>query len=642
MVDPADPEDDDDKKKKKQALMCEGATAGTSTSSQNGMDANVETMEDRQSEQSPLLHLDLSNFDSPEAEGSRYVLTSPRSLEACVRCGVRPVELLPRSINDFVKQAPGKSMRVATGLFEVYEAERQRKLQECRDERGKIIKEEKRRIFTHFMSSVPSSPAAKVETKTNGKVTAPPAVRPKSHSWDSLQRKKDASGTRSSSESGTSSFSSDSLRDKDREKWVKAGAKTKALFTVNSFAGRSLSLSDLSHSPQTTQKVEKIVKEVKKKCMKEVPERDKKIAALMLAKHQEENILSEQRYVAHMQWDIEKKLEETRREREEKEKQKALQQCQKMWESKVGRRHQKQYKEETESVSKKQKQFVEHEDKWHKQADRQEKMKKEKIKQTKEEEQLKKLQQEHSLKAKEESKKLLDQSIQTVQEKLSVAEQKRLDRELQLHEAKKAVNRAEKLKHEMLLKEITKEATVEKQMLRKTLEENLQKAQENYNQLLEKRNRELRERAKKEELQLQKARMEAEKREKEHREHLEALAKAAERKLQHAQLVAEEMLQQKARKAVQSRMEKEKVQKLNRQKVQQEEDVRRKELLMSIEKKLEKSEQIFREKKAVLEGARSVARASFHVREKVRVETNVRTFDKMALEAELHANMDKA
>ena len=31
----------------------------------------------------PNLHLDLYNFDEPGAEDSRYVLTSPRSLEVC-------------------------------------------------------------------------------------------------------------------------------------------------------------------------------------------------------------------------------------------------------------------------------------------------------------------------------------------------------------------------------------------------------------------------------------------------------------------------------------------------------------------------------------------------------------------------------
>uniref|UniRef100_A0AAV2JIN4 Uncharacterized protein n=1 Tax=Knipowitschia caucasica TaxID=637954 RepID=A0AAV2JIN4_KNICA len=40
----------------------------------------------------PKLHLDLYNFDSPAAEGSRYVLTSPRSLEACARCGLSGIK----------------------------------------------------------------------------------------------------------------------------------------------------------------------------------------------------------------------------------------------------------------------------------------------------------------------------------------------------------------------------------------------------------------------------------------------------------------------------------------------------------------------------------------------------------------------
>lgn len=167
------------------------------------------------------------------------------------------------------------------------------------------------------------------------------------------------------------------------------------------------------------------------------------------------------------------------------------------------------------------------------------------------------------------------------------------------------------------------------------------KAQENYEQLVEKRNQELREKARREDMQIQRAKLAAEKKEREQKEHLEALARETERKLQHAAQVAEEAVQEKARKVVLSRLEKEKVQKMNKQKVEQYEDLRRREILLSIERKLERSEQIFREKKTVLENARSVARASFHVREKVREETNMRTFDKMALEAELHAHLNK-
>ncbi|KAK2146951.1 hypothetical protein LSH36_577g03010 [Paralvinella palmiformis] len=35
------------------------------------------------------LHIDLFNFDDPKFENSKYVLTSPRSLEACSRLGVK-------------------------------------------------------------------------------------------------------------------------------------------------------------------------------------------------------------------------------------------------------------------------------------------------------------------------------------------------------------------------------------------------------------------------------------------------------------------------------------------------------------------------------------------------------------------------
>lgn len=35
------------------------------------------------------LNLDLYNYDSPDAQSCPYVLTSPRSLEACSRVGIK-------------------------------------------------------------------------------------------------------------------------------------------------------------------------------------------------------------------------------------------------------------------------------------------------------------------------------------------------------------------------------------------------------------------------------------------------------------------------------------------------------------------------------------------------------------------------
>lgn len=766
-------------------------------------------------EPSPKLHLDLYNFDSPAAEGSRYVLTSPHSLEACARCGVKPVELLPRPLADFAREAPGRSMRVAAGLFEVYERDRHAKLRQCREERERIIREEKRRIlqaavnsssassstveqqhkastgptqppksvpvtssstpdstassrakasgpssktgtavsskasttslssspkFVHAGStqssktvSTPSTPPSKAgfqgsakhplsssseQVKTSRPLSSgpppvvrkssggkssntfprstpkPPAfpranttltsslskpavqspgkplngvtggpfsqhnghlgihskVRGKSHSLESLQRRMDpvcsststttTTTTCTSSESGaSSSYSWDGVRDH----WAKVSSpRARTMATFNSLMGRSLSLGDLSHSPQTTQKVERIVKEVKRRGLKAVSERDRKIAALMLARYQEEDIMSQTRYVAHLQWDSERRMEELRREQEDREKQRAVLQCQRVWQTQVSIRQRRLSQQERQSAAAKMRQAEENEERWRELAEQQERNRLLRLQQAAREEKHKKALQEQNLKALEEERAaMLEQERLLLKEKLTMAELKRQEKEHQAQEDRRGLNKAEKRRHAALIQEIARREQEEREDARRAAEEKLSRSLENYEQIVERRGQELKEKAKREEKQIQKARKAAEKREKQQQQLLEARVKEAEKRAQQAALVAEEKAKEKAQRAVQSRQEKERLQRLNRQRVEEEEKQRRLELLQSIERKLEKSEQIFKEKRAVLESARSVARASFHVRDKVREETNMRTFDKMALEAQLKASLDE-
>ncbi|OCT68682.1 coiled-coil domain-containing protein 177 [Xenopus laevis] len=653
----------------------------------------------RQREHSPMLHLDLYNFESSEAEGSRYVLTSPRSLEACARCMVKPVEILSRSLSDLVREAPGRSMRVAKGLCEVYEIERQRKLQMCREERERIIRQEKRRILPLVTSSSLGSPSSSnapsraephsstaaqnhdlpksVEQQNNEPPTTnqirqmvknPPlsqgsqrtkqptfkgphkhrskvsrniqkyepsacndlqnrectvsrkptySVPPKtkSQSLDSLQKARGGVSAKTSSESTTSSGSGDG-----RDRAVQFIQRSRTLDTVDSLMGRSFSLGDLSHSPQTTKKVEKMVKEVKKRGVQELPQRDKKIAAIMIAKHQEENIRKEQRYWAHLQWDIQRKNSELRKEQEEKERQKALVHGQTFWESHMKIRQNRNSVGEmnTESLTKSKSPLLE-----------EKKVKREKLVSTQTEVK--------QSKPKEEKK----EQGRLFQDKLLTAEHKKKDKEEQLQISKSLQNKAEKMKHQAMVHDLSQKKESENEELRKTLQKNLQRAQENVEQLLEKRHQELKERGQREELQILRAKQAAEKQERERQEHLKEKARLAEKRLQHAAQVAEEVVQHKAKKAIECRLEKEKIQRENRQRVQKNEDMKRKELLESIEKKLERSDLISRERQSVLDNARSVARASFNIREKVRAETNTRTFDKMALEAEFYAHINK-
>ncbi|KAI5102643.1 coiled-coil domain-containing protein 177, partial [Silurus meridionalis] len=679
---PCLPKQDEDGKKEKSALNSQEQEPRVETehSPQGCQLQNSES-------EHPKLHLDLYNFDSPAAEGSRYVLTSPRSLEACARCGVKPVELLSRPLSDFAREAPVNSMRVATGMFEMYEKDRHAKLRHCREERERIVQEEKKRALQATLNnssrsqdsekpqgntstgvtkqtnhgSVSSDPIAKKSPASSGptKPQSTPVSQPtsknipqeRSHSLESLQRRKEevtssntsttttTTTTCASSESASSSYSWEGARDH----WGKTSSpRARTLATFNSLMGRSLSLGDLSHSPQTTQKVERIVKEVKRRGLKAVPERDRKIAALMLARYQEEDIMSQTRYVAHLQWDSERRIEELRREREDRDKQRAVLQCHRAWQSQFSTRQRRLSQQEREAAAAKLRRVAESEERWRELAEQQERSRLQKLQQAAREEKLKKSMQEQNLKSLEEERAaLLEHEKVLIKEKLTIAELKRQEREHQMLEELRGLNRAEKRRHIALIEEIERRKADELEETRRTTEQKLSRSLENYEQIQERRGQELREKAKREEQQIQKAKKAAEQRERQQKEQMEARAKEAVKRVQQAAMLAEERAREKAQRAVQSRLEKERIQKLNRQKVEEEEKQRRLELLQSIERKLEKSEQIFREKRAVLESARSVARASFHVRDRVREETNMRTFDKMVLEAQLQASLDE-
>ncbi|XP_033109125.1 coiled-coil domain-containing protein 177-like isoform X2 [Anneissia japonica] len=93
-----------------------------------------------------MLNLDLYNFESVDAEDCRYILTSPRSLEACTRLGVKPMELLHKPLNDLIEDDQGvSSLRHLQNLYEARERQRLDLLKECRQIREKIIHEERGR-----------------------------------------------------------------------------------------------------------------------------------------------------------------------------------------------------------------------------------------------------------------------------------------------------------------------------------------------------------------------------------------------------------------------------------------------------------------------------------------------------------------
>ncbi|KAI3386399.1 hypothetical protein SNEBB_008276 [Seison nebaliae] len=99
------------------------------------------------------LELNLYNFDAPENVNSQYILTSPRSLEACWRLRIKPVELLPKTNEEIKKCIPGIKHRSLYQIHSEYETNRQKKVRACREMRQEIISQEGR--YSH--RSTPAS-----------------------------------------------------------------------------------------------------------------------------------------------------------------------------------------------------------------------------------------------------------------------------------------------------------------------------------------------------------------------------------------------------------------------------------------------------------------------------------------------------
>ncbi|CAH8541321.1 unnamed protein product [Dicrocoelium dendriticum] len=84
----------------------------------------------------PNIHLE--NFEDQRFENCRYVLTSPRSLEACAKLNIRPVELLYKCKEEFLEEFKDLPPQKVLELYTKHEHNRMQKLVRARAERKKL------------------------------------------------------------------------------------------------------------------------------------------------------------------------------------------------------------------------------------------------------------------------------------------------------------------------------------------------------------------------------------------------------------------------------------------------------------------------------------------------------------------------
>ncbi|XP_069743958.1 coiled-coil domain-containing protein 177-like [Narcine bancroftii] len=441
---------------------------------------------------------------------------------------------------------------------------------------------------------------------------------PSSYVLDTLDKGQSSSKVALADEKSTSSDSREGRKQPgDRQASARLKRKGSKGTNVVGYFQNNPNLGDLRQSPATARKLDMLVSEIRRESNVIIPERDRKIAALMLVKHQEEQERLEQRLNAQQFWDKLKRAERLAQRKEEMERQKSLIRSINRWKKEREMRQSKIQQEVRQTAELQEQDVVLQENKWQMLAEKQKLKKKEKLDQAKYEAEIRKSQQKQLWKQTEAIKQnTKEQKVQVSQAKLSNAAQKRLLKEMSDQNRIRLENEHEKMKHSMLKNEIDNLTKTEQFMVRMSLEQKFLNFKENHRHLVEERKRMLKEKAIREENQILQAKLKAGKLEQEQKERKEALAEISDLKMEQAQKTLLKSVQNKVQQTQRNRSEKEKIHQRIKKRVEEEDEVYRQAMKATIEKKEKRMEEMLKVKEATIEESRQAARAAFHMRER--------------------------
>ena len=549
----------------------------------------------------PVLRLDLDNFDLAEAERSRYVLTSPRSLQSCSRLGIKPVELLIKSLNELVAEQRDVPLEAVRVMHESYERERMKLLQMCREERERIIQG---RAGDRW-PGLEEVPVAKVKDQPTQRHSIPYA--------DLCLKGKPAS---------RSSGSAAGPRETDRS-------------TVCSYR-----LGDLRHSPATERKLERLTEDIRREMCVTVSERDRKIAALMLVKHEEEQVRLEHCQQEKQEREEAQRRMEAQQAQVEKMRRKKLRQSVQCWHEDLEARRRLRERQEKEKVVQLKLEALLQEDRWRRLKEEVEAQRREKMEAAQKEAKGRKHYQEKLLREKQEvEKRVQEKERQVAVEKEQKA---RRSRELQEKKERKRLqeeNHKELLRHILLKQEIEQRVGEEEAQMRSTLEKRLQHSCEKRAEAVEARLKELHGRAAQEEEQVQRAQLRSKLQSVQQLTHKQILVQLNQRRMERAARYTSAQHRDRAQRTQLHNKHKQLCHRRLWERLQSEEEAMRRLRESYICMKDWRRERLRRQREQIQEEAKTLARASFHLMDRARQLTHRRSFAQMALQAELTASM---
>lgn len=555
----------------------------------------------------PVLCLDQKNSES--AGTDRIRLTSQIPQETCPPLGMKPVQLLIKSLNELIAEQRNVTCEAMRVMHESYEKERSKALKKGpgREQEGIIQASGSRWARGNVASNMEVLPETQEKEPTDSQTPEPNPYADLCFGGKPACRSRSSAAEKQDPERSTSC---------------------------------SLNLGDLRSSPATDAKLQRLTEEIRRKTRVTVSERDRKTAAIMLVKHEEEQDrlkLSQQEEQKQQEG---RRREEAQQAQAEKERRRKLRQSMRRWHMELEARSMMRRHQEQERAGQLEQEVRLQEDRWRRLREEVEAQRREKL--------------EGSLKEGEERKRYREKLLRENEEKETREQERRrraaaemeekacrskLLQERKEQKQRQEENRRELLRHILLRKQLEQQTEDEEAQARSALEKKLQRSSEKRAQAVEARLRELQERSAREQEQLQRAQLRAELQSLQQLAHKRLLVQRSRRRTESAALSASSLLRSRAQQTREHNQHRQICHRRLREKIRQEEEVTMKARENYVSGKEWRRERLLRQREQIQEEAQRLTRASFYMRDGVRQQTHSRTFDQMVLEAQLTASL---
>lgn len=601
------------------------------------------------------LQINLFNFEDPKFEDSKYVLTSPRSLEACARVGVKPVNLLYKPLSDFQEELLPQDIPLRTiyNVYDEHEHDRQRKLRLCRNERNKI------EIAPPSKKSAKKGSGKSPVTRTRsarspsarGRLTRTLSDEGLNKSKSSLQRSRTAWTTSVGHKRVTPNelnhrmselheesikLRNELLSRKERPRSARAAKKSSSLRRSKSASNLSLSASSLLNKssirearPIENSKLRKTLSKSQDLSNITATPRDQRILELMMMKGEGEISANRDRFVADLAWEEQRKLEEEVKVRTEMKRRQMLAEenrIRDMKKKQMDKRRKKEEEKWKESVNKSIQSSLHG---WERRSQTQLKMRDLQLSEKKEKEGLRKrLQETNKTFLSRDEEEMRDLIRMKSESDLRSASQKKENRLLQETMRKLLEDRSKRELFEQRQRELEKLTEEEEEGLRASINKKHRHASYNHQQAIERRDKELnlsRMEREKKSLQAQLAQQKLEEEMEEWRSSITNHRKMAE---EHASEIVARKMEVKVKQAKEVREEKEQHLREKLKQIEKEERLKKREVEDEILLKEQRARSLELDKSVTIQKCREVAHQSQVLRNSLREKYGGESFDK--------------